>query len=73
MELMGRFWRAPFQRQQPYVLGNRMRFMCTLMENQSSRVSHENVDAVFGIFLVLALRLEHKFLQNVIVTSNHTK
>jgi hypothetical protein len=27
-----------------------------------SRIGHKNVDAVFGILLILALRLENEFL-----------
>lgn len=36
-----------------------------------SRIGHKNMDAMFGILLILALRLENEFLQNVIVASNH--
>lgn len=51
---------------------NRMRYVCAIMRSQNPRVSHENMNAVFRILLVLALCLEDEFLQNVIVTSNDT-
>lgn len=50
---------------------NGMRFVCTLMIRLDSRIGHKNMDAMFGILLILALRLENEFLQNVIVASNH--
>jgi len=39
---------------------------------ENSRVSHENMDTVFRILLILALCFENEFLQNVIITSNDT-
>ncbi len=78
IELMGRFWRAPFHRQQPYVLqewsaaayadeevgqrGPGVRVRASYV-----RVGHEDVHAVLCVLLVVALRLEHEPLEDVVV------
>lgn len=35
------------------------------------RISHENVNAMFRVFLIFAFRFEDEFLEYIITTSNH--
>lgn len=73
MELIGRFWRAPFQRQLPYLLNVRTDRISIKFHAAGSflmcyaRVRHENMYAMFGIFLVASFRFEHELLENTIV------
>lgn len=75
IELMGRFWRAPFQRQQPYVL-DRYEAVCQRGRPDEAtrdhvRVCHENVHAVFRVLLILTLCFQDKPLENVIVPGDN--
>ena len=58
MELMGRFWRAPFQRQTPYVLkkkrGDDERSFDRINRIYGLRISHIYMDTVLGIFFIFA-------------------
>ncbi len=70
IELMGRFWRAPFQRQHWLVLG-RYETVCQRRPHEATRhhvrVCHENVHAVFRILLVLMLGFQDEPLENLVV------
>ena len=60
MELIGRFCRAPFHRQQQYALRVGMSREERLLHKGSNvRIGHVYVYAMHRVFLIAALSLEH--------------
>jgi hypothetical protein len=56
MELIGRFCRAPFQRQQLYVLRDKdQNYDKDLHTERILRVTQKYMDTVFSVFLVITL------------------
>jgi hypothetical protein len=74
IELIGRFWRAPFHRQQLYVLNKYKKKLD--MESKDNliytRVCHKDVNTMFSILFIFALGLEHKLLEDIIIACDDT-